>query len=103
MRSIGAAPDRGDTTAVTTRCRYRHGQWDTTGATAGHQRAAGLTPLSMPADTGTTATTPIDTTGGGNPTPSDTDGVSVPRTSTGRQHDPGRPGAPPPTWTTSAQ
>jgi hypothetical protein len=69
---VGAAPDRGDTTAVTTEVDTATGQWDTTGAT-GDVTQPGDT-LSMPADTGMTPTTPTDTTVGQYPTPSDTTG-----------------------------
>ena len=59
---VGAAPDRGDTTAVTTEVDTATGQWDTTGAT-GEVNAPADT-MSMPADTGMAApTTPTDTTG----------------------------------------
>ncbi len=66
---VGAAPDRGDTTAVTTQVDTSTGQWDTTGAT-GEVNAPDTT--SMPADTGMTA--PTDTTVGQYPAPSDTSG-----------------------------
>jgi hypothetical protein len=67
---VGAAPDRGDTTAVTTQVDTATGQWDTTGAT-GEVNAPADT-MSMPADTGMAApTTPTDTTVGQYPAPSD--------------------------------
>jgi hypothetical protein len=68
---VGAAPDRGDTTAVTTQVDTATGQWDTTGATGDVNAQPGDT-LSMPADTGMVPTTPTDTTVGQYPTPSDT-------------------------------
>jgi hypothetical protein len=68
---VGAAPDRGDTTAVTTEVDTATGQWDTTGATGDVNAQPGDT-LSMPADTGMTPTTPTDTTVGQYPTPGDT-------------------------------
>jgi hypothetical protein len=70
---VGAAPDRGDTTGVTTQVDTATGQWDTTGATGDVNAQPGDT-LSMPADTGMTPTTPTDTTVGQYPTPSDTTG-----------------------------
>jgi hypothetical protein len=60
---VGAAPDRGDTTAVTTEVDTTTGQWDTT-STTGDVNA-------QPADTALTPTTPSDTTVGQYPTPSD--------------------------------
>ena len=67
---VGAAPDRGDTTAVTTQVDTATGQWDTTGATG--QVNAPADTMSMPADTGMAApTTPTDTTVGQYPAPSD--------------------------------
>jgi hypothetical protein len=62
---VGAAPDRGDTTAVTTEVDTATGQWDTTGATGD---------VTQPADTGLTPTTPTDTTVGQYPAPTDTTG-----------------------------
>jgi hypothetical protein len=62
---VGAAPDRGDTTAVTTQVDTATGQWDTTGATGD---------VTQPADTGLTPTTPTDTTVGQYPAPTDTTG-----------------------------
>ena len=67
---VGAAPDRGDTTAVTTEVDTATGQWDTTGAT-GDINAD--TTMGMPSDTALTPTTPSDTTVGQYPTPSDVD------------------------------
>jgi len=73
---VGAAPDRGDTTAVTTQVDTATGQWDTTGAT-GEVNAPADT-MNMPADTGMAApTTPTDTTVGQYPTPSDTTGYGT--------------------------
>src|SRR5687768_17154405 len=60
---VGAAPDRGDTTAVTTEVDTSTGQWDTT-STTGDVNA-------QPGDTALTPTTPSDTTVGQYPTPSD--------------------------------
>lgn len=62
---VGAAPDRGDTTAVTTEVDTSTGQWDTTGATGD---------VTQPADTGLAPTTPTDTTVGQYPAPTDTTG-----------------------------
>ena len=73
---VGAAPDRGDTTAVTTQVDTATGQWDTTGATG--QVNAPADTMSMPADTGMAApTTPTDTTVGQYPAPSDTTGYGT--------------------------
>jgi hypothetical protein len=58
---VGAAPDRGDTTGVTTQVDTATGQWDTTNTTGAAQP-----------DTAVTPTTPSDTTVGQYPTPSDT-------------------------------
>ena len=67
---VGAAPDRGDTTAVTTQVDTATGQWDTTGALTWPVAPADT--MSMPADTGMAApTTPTDTTVGQYPAPSD--------------------------------
>lgn len=60
---VGAAPDRGDTTAVTTQVDTATGTWDTTGATGDIN--------SQPSDTALTPTTPSDTSVGQYPTPSD--------------------------------
>jgi hypothetical protein len=60
---VGAAPDRGDTTAVTTEVDTATGTWDTT-STTGDVNA-------QPSDTAFTPTTPSDTTVGQYPTPSD--------------------------------
>src|SRR5512145_3065456 len=60
---VGAAPDRGDTTAVTTQVDTATGQWDTTGATG-----------DVNAQPGDTMSMPADTTVGQYPTPSDTTG-----------------------------
>jgi hypothetical protein len=67
---VGAAPDRGDTTGVTTQVDTATGQWDTTGAT-GEVNAPADT-MTMPADTGMAA--PTDTTVGQYPAPTDTTG-----------------------------
>jgi len=73
---VGAAPDRGDTTAVTTQVDTATGQWDTTGATGEVNVPADT--MNMPADTGMAApTTPTDTTVGQYPTPSDTTGYGT--------------------------
>jgi hypothetical protein len=69
---VGAAPDRGDTTAVTTEVDTSTGQWDTTGATGDVNAQPGDTLSTMPSDTGMTA--PTDTTVGQYPSPSDTTG-----------------------------
>ena len=80
---VGAAPDRGDTTAVTTEVDTATGTWDTTGAT-GEVNAE-------PSDTAMTPTTPGDTSVGQYPTP----GEAAPDTSS---MDPSMP-APTPTDT----
>jgi len=60
---VGAAPDRGDTTAVTTEVDTATGTWDTTGATGD---------VTQPSDTALAPTTPTDTTVGEYPAPSET-------------------------------
>ena len=68
---VGAAPDRGDTTAVTTEVDTATGTWDTTGATGEVNAQPGDTLTVSPSDTGFTPATPSDTTVGQYPTPSD--------------------------------
>ena len=68
---VGAAPDRGDTTAVTTEVDTTTGTWDTTGATGDVNAQPGDTLTATPSDTALTPTTPSDTTVGQYPTPTD--------------------------------
>ncbi len=65
---VGAAPDRGDTTAVTTQVDTATGTWDTTGAT-GEVNAQPTDIRRFDPD----PTTPSDTSVGQYPTPSDDD------------------------------
>ncbi|HEU4525640.1 MAG TPA: hypothetical protein VFR62_11505, partial [Gemmatimonadales bacterium] len=63
---VGAAPDRGDTTAVTTEVDTSTGQWDTTGATGDVNAQPGDTLTTMPSDTTVGQyPSPTDTTGYG--------------------------------------
>ena len=71
---VGAAPDRGDTTGVTTQVDTATGTWDTTGATGDVNAEPSDTAAipTTPSDTTLTPTTPSDTTTGQYPTPSET-------------------------------
>ena len=72
---VGAAPDRGDTTAVTTQVDTATGTWDTTSTTGDVNTQPSDTGWTetAPSDTAWTETTPSDTGAGQYPAPSDMD------------------------------
>lgn len=71
---VGAAPDRGDTTAVTTQIDTTTGTWDTTGATGDVTTPSDTAwTETMPSDTAWTETTPSDTGVDQYPAPGDVD------------------------------